>query len=217
MFKMSTQRKSADHRLNPGEESERLKEEKRQRTLEVLDRIQRNQEMMDKLTVKEVLSRRMRLDKKANLQWKYEFKRQQNLLKKQVEISLRRERFERVIEPLQSKAGVHDRILQLAKREFKVEVFSALKKDLSAVSEHDSDVPQSPAAHCTTPRKQPAFSPTTRPVKLDEPSAAKRRDIATRRSAKKCRSLSAARRNTIDFTQIMTAMVMKEQLELEME
>lgn len=110
---------------------------------------------------------------------------------------------------------MHERIMQLTKKAVKVEAFSALQKDLSAVSEHaDSDeAPQSVAEYHGTPRKEPQFSPSARQVKLDEPSAAKRRDTVARRAAfrTKSRSLPAAgaRRSTsIDFTRLVTAMVM---------
>ena len=63
----------------------------------------------------EVLDMRMRQAQKANVEWRWEFRRQQNLLKKQVEISLKKERMRKVLKMEKLKAGASlDEIAELS-------------------------------------------------------------------------------------------------------
>lgn len=101
---------------------------KKRRTNEMLERIRSYNERLDNMTTDQLLDWRMKQAQKANKDWKWEFQRQQNLLKKQISISLKKERFFKS-NPARNK---HE------------EQLSIIQEEASQIEELDSAFPKPP-------------------------------------------------------------------------
>ena len=59
----------------------------------------------------------MKIANRANIEWKYEFKKQENLLKKQIEISLKRAEFDNMSESEQKKLMIKERMMMMERKD----------------------------------------------------------------------------------------------------